>query len=199
MSLFEIYMGGLVFISIRCYYINWCRIRCWDDVYMVFGMAILYPIIIPIELCQITWFKRWRRRNDFETLREIGSRIRTQDNRITSDPLFIIQQKRRIYGVDSDYTDLFIWVDDNDPENIADETKCKELDMMENFGEDTGDWVKVGYIEHWEFVTACFTEQGCKDYLAINGHNLNKSRIYVESAYRNHEYIAVREFLKELA
>ena len=40
-----------------------------------------------------------------------------------------------------------------------------------------------------------FTEDGCKEYLKQNGHNLNKPRIYVESFHRCPEMIAIREFL----
>lgn len=47
-----------------------------------------------------------------------------------------------------------------------------------------------------EFVTVCFTYQGCKDYLAVNGHNLNQPFIYVHSLFRNSEMLSIREFLK---
>lgn len=48
------------------------------------------------------------------------------------------------------------------------------------------------------FVTCCFTAKGCEDYIAANGHNLKKPRIYVESGYRNREWEIMREFLKNL-
>ncbi len=43
--------------------------------------------------------------------------------------------------------------------------------------------------------TCCFTEQGCKDYLAANGHNLRLPFIYVKSGFRNAEYIGIRNWL----
>lgn len=52
------------------------------------------------------------------------------------------------------------------------------------------------YVDQWEFVTVCFTEQACEDYIASNGHNLNEPRIYAASAYGNREMIAIREMLK---
>ena len=78
-------------------------------------------------------------------LRAIGESIRTQDNRMTNEPIFVVEQKRG---------------------------------------------------RHWVFATACFTEQGCKDYLAANGHNLKSPRVYVYSGYRNAEWIALRAALK---
>jgi len=98
---------------------------------------------------------------------QISELVRTQDNRATSDPIFIVQQKRRIWGMDGHYSDDYEWID--------------------------GD--RVYYVDMWEFVTACFTEQGCKDYIAANGHNLNEPRIYAASAYRNREMIAIRKLL----
>jgi hypothetical protein len=57
---------------------------------------------------------------------------------------------------------------------------------------------RLGYIEVWEFVTGCLTEQGCKDYIACNGHNLREPRIYAYGAYRNAEFIALRKWLMGL-
>lgn len=97
----------------------------------------------------------------------IGERLRTQDNRITADPIFLVQQQRRVYGVDHHYTDDF--------EEIDGET--------------------VGYKTIWEFVTCCFTEAAADRYIAENAHNLTDPRTYVASAYRNREWIAVRAML----
>lgn len=54
----------------------------------------------------------------------------------------------------------------------------------------------------WRFAQACFTRAGAEAYLDANAHNLGRlarrsrkdgTRIYVESAYRNAEMIALRE------
>jgi hypothetical protein len=50
------------------------------------------------------------------------------------------------------------------------------------------------------FVTTCFTEAGCNDYIRLNGHNhRGKLRVYADSSYRNEEFRAVRAFLMGLA
>ena len=135
-------------------------------------------------------------RTDSEAfLKELSHELRTQDNRITSDPLFTVQQKVRIYGVNPDYTDLHVWVKLNDPEHESSELESRGLDAISLAGGDIENWEKVGYVERWEFVTACFTEKGCRDYLKVNGHNLKEPRIYVESACGNREYNTVRETL----
>lgn len=129
-------------------------------------------------------------------MQRIGELLRTQDNRCTSDPLFLVEQKRRIYGMDSNYFEDYEWLREDDHEHVADRIERAGLDSLAEEGEDVTGWEKLHYLDLWEFVTVCFTEQACKDYIAANGHNLNEPRIYASSAYRNHEMIAIREILK---
>ena len=131
----------------------------------------------------------------------IRRRLRTQDNRMTADPVFCVEQRRRIYvgegelccGEDDSYG--HDWMDsDWQP---VDRSVARRLDRLERGGDPTPEgYTKNYYIEIWEFVTACFTELGAKEYLRVNGHNLRSPRIYVRSGYRNAEWIAVRESLK---
>jgi len=124
----------------------------------------------------------------------IGELICTQDNRCTSDPLFIVQQRHRIYGLDKDHTEDHLWWDAVNNEEATDE-EAAGLYAIDDDGGDVGAWVRIGYIDRWEFVTACFTERGCQDYIDAHGHNLTAPRIYAASAYRNAEFIAVRKLL----
>jgi len=137
---------------------------------------------------------------DLDKLRKIGNLIMTQDNRITDQPMFIVQQRRRMYGLDTGYCENFIWLCSEDEYN---EASVEEADALEAEYQDTGrakdGWQRTGYIDQWEFVTACFTEQGCIDYLKLDGHNLNEPRIYAEGSYRNEEFRAVRNSLIALA
>ncbi|HAW3494334.1 TPA: ead/Ea22-like family protein [Escherichia coli] len=124
----------------------------------------------------------------------IGENIRTQDNRITSDPMFCVYQKREIV-VDADYDhDRIVWVDEDG--NEANKRHSRRLELLhENFREPPEKWRRVAVKDIDEFVTCCFTEQGCKDYLAVNGHNLRLPFIYVNSGFRNAEYIGIRNWL----
>lgn len=124
----------------------------------------------------------------------IGENIRTQDNRITSDPMFCVYQKREIV-VDADYDyDRIVWVDEDG--NEANKSQSRRLELLhENFREPPEKWRRVAVKDIDEFVTCCFTEQGCKDYLAVNGHNLRLPFIYVKSGFRNAEYIGIRNWL----
>lgn len=122
--------------------------------------------------------------------------LHTQDNRCTANPLFAVQQRRRIYGLDDGYEDGWVWSVDGD--EVTDAEEIKHLDRQFSTGDLSDGARRIGYKDTWEFVTGCFTEQGCEDYIARNGHNLEEPRIYAYGSYRNAEFIALREWLMSL-
>jgi hypothetical protein len=65
--------------------------------------------------------------------------------------------------------------------------------VQEKVFEDPDVTVMCGW--HWETVSVCFTLKGAEDFIATHKHNLGKTRIYVESYYRNAEMIRVRDWL----
>ena len=129
-------------------------------------------------------------------IKKIGDLIKTQDNRITDQPIFVVEKSVMII-TDPDYGyDAEEWINTESGDyEQADDVHSIVLNEMESKGDDIGEWKKFYLKEVWEFVTACFTEQGCKDYLESNGHNIGKSRIYAYGSYRNKEYQAVRNYL----
>lgn len=129
-------------------------------------------------------------------LQRLGELLRTQHDRATSYPMFIVQEKKRIWGMSADYSDEYEWHAEDDPEHVAEGVELAGLEALDRKHEETPGWEKVYYVDHWEFVTACFTEQGCVDYIASNGHNLNEPRICAASMYRNAEMIKLRDLLK---
>lgn len=130
----------------------------------------------------------------------IGDRLRTQDNRITQDPMFCVQILRRDVGYDSKWMDNHCWRDSANEETIYADDKDFN-DERRTLVEASDEWYEFGYVDRWETVMVSFTEIGCLEYLRLNGHNerdrafRGQIRIYVESYYRCTEMIAVREFL----
>ena len=122
----------------------------------------------------------------------IGELIRTQDNRITDQPMFVVFQKREIIGSDEHSPSRICWVFDG--EEVS-ELRAKRLEALYQDGRDTRGYDRYAMQEVDEFVTACFTEQGCKDYLRQNGHNLRQPYIYACGSFRNNEYQLVRNWL----
>ena len=130
-----------------------------------------------------------------ELLKEISERIKTQDNRCTANPMFCVQIKQRDVGYDSAYATSTCWHDSANQETIYDDDK----DFR---GAPEGDeWEEFGYVDRWETVMVAFTEKGCEEYLALDGHNVKRRahngevRIYVESFNRCPEMLNIRELL----
>lgn len=125
-----------------------------------------------------------------DPLLAISERLRTQDNRCTAEPMFCVQGRRRIYGMDPQWMDDPIWIDTS---NGAEEVEPPEDEENPPEG-----YEKTGYVDVWETLAVCFTESGCKEHLHLNGHNYRRYkevRIYAESFRRNPEMQAIREFL----
>lgn len=136
--------------------------------------------------------------DQIKALSEIGARLRTQDNRCTANPMFCVQIKVRDVGYDWRYGDQVCWRDSGNELTIYDDDK----DFKQPVGEE---WEKFGYNDRWETVMVAFTEEGCKEYLRLNGHNdrhrahNEEVRIYAESFNRCPEMIAIRDILLSLA
>ena len=131
-------------------------------------------------------------------LREIGQEINTQNNRATSDPIFMVQQEVVQYGLDPDYAEDMVWFDTNE---FCEADEEESLKLYENYDidlEQPDGWDLTGKLTSWEVVQPFFTEKAAQRYIDSNKHNLNNPRIYVISAYRNDEFQAIRNYLKDL-
>jgi len=125
----------------------------------------------------------------------ISSNLHTQDNRITANPIFLVQQKHRVYGLEE--SDQYIWIDPSG-EEVDDPDEIAQLDFKDEGGDLDGDYRKSYYRDEYVFVQPFFTEHGAQAYIKVNGHNLREPRIYVEGGYRNAEWELVRTHLMGL-
>lgn len=130
----------------------------------------------------------------------IGELIRTQNNRITDQPFFAVMTKREIIGSEDHDCDRICWVENQSGDYVeATETQYRRLEAIYQAKYEVRDgWDRYAMKEIDVFVTGCFTEQGCKDYINKNGHNLNKPFIYAFGSYRNDEYQTVRKFIMQM-
>jgi hypothetical protein len=129
-------------------------------------------------------------------LKGMGEQIRTQDNLATADPIFAVQRCVRTYGLDLAWVDDYVWINGDGNEWCPGEEGSPEDPDDEWFTDN--DYRAVGYRDAWITVQPFFTRAGAQRYLEENAHNLTgpePPRIYVESAYRNREWQAVRAFL----
>jgi hypothetical protein len=138
------------------------------------------PVVVPVAVEALP----------FDELREIGHRLRTQDNRYTADPIFHVRGLRRIYGMDPAYAGTPVWIDTED-ETIEVEPPADP--------ENPGDFViKTAYQDSWEVIMTAFSERACLDYIERNGHrhsSYQKLDVYADSLYRCPEMITIRNWL----
>lgn len=132
----------------------------------------------------------------------------------TGEPIFWVQRHRRVYGLDPAYSDRIVWLENDDYCEISDfgEHRCPHCDKALSRGEFDDDEclccqasfvddlhvTHTAYQDTWDNVQPFFTRTGAEEYLRINGHNLRgkeEARIYVEYAFRNAEWQAVRKLL----
>jgi hypothetical protein len=124
------------------------------------------------------------------SLAAIGERIRTQDNRCTADPIFQVRGLKRIYGMDSRFTDNPVWIDVEDD--------IHEVDPPDDPGKPGDFIIQTGYVDVWEVLAVAFTEEGCNEHLRLNSHNYSrykKVEIYADSLYRCPEMQSIRSWL----
>lgn len=124
-------------------------------------------------------------------LLEIAERLKTQDNRCTTEPMFCVQEKKTIYGLDPRWSDDIVWIDS--------EADHQEVPAPAD-GLETKTLQKTGKIHRWETVMVAFTDIGSQEYIRLNGHNHSgELRIYADSFRRCPEMLAIRAYLLSLA
>jgi hypothetical protein len=138
-------------------------------------------------------------------LKRLKHSLETDDNRCTANPVWVVQQQE----IEEDITtcaDCDFWRDE-DYNRLPDEA-TEVLDSAYWAGDDTAAYDGTAYYisacyristtENWVPVQTLLTEAGAEDYINLNGHNLKKPRIYVDSAWRNDEIANLRRLLPAL-
>lgn len=121
----------------------------------------------------------------------------------TASPIFIVQKKEIVTGIDLEHDPLYFWVDDDGSE-LSDEELMEALAELKAEGEyydefdievDTevtnGEhtfYRKIGYVERWEYVCAHFTKEAAERFVAQKKHDYRELRVYVEAQVRCWEF-----------
>lgn len=137
-----------------------------------------------------------------EQLAALRDELRTQDNAITADPLFVVYDKQRIYGLDSDHAEHYCWLypDRGDGQSeVTDSKLVARLNHLESLGKEpeiaSVQYARMGYVDVNRFITCCLTRKAARDFIDRNSHRLRKPFVYVESLDRNEEMNALRDHL----
>nr|WP_233092140.1 hypothetical protein [Pseudomonas sp. MF6772] len=138
----------------------------------------------------------------------------------TSAAIFIVQARRIVYGIDTDYSDNRVLIDHCNegewfsPKDYWDEQdederaslnkamqawsgcqfmKADEQDQWYVLGELEGHAV-TGWCENWEYINAHFTKDAAEAFIRRKKHDYGKGmRVYVESQYYAWEFNAIKE------
>lgn len=140
---------------------------------------------------------------DLAEIERVATLLATQDNAITSDPIFMVQQRHRQYGMDEEYCEKYCFVhgDDSDHEvnEESDPTRFARFSDG-NFGdEDPEFWTRTGYVDTWQNIQPFLTRDAAEEFRKREAHNLGPTRIYVESGHRNAEWKWLRALLPAVA
>lgn len=140
-------------------------------------------------------------------IKEIKEHINTQDNWGTADPLYCIYEYREYprkegYSYDRKEKLIDCWLCE-DGERYSDfEEEYEAISLLAE-----GDieitingqkWTQETNVLLPVFVTACFTEQGARNYIERKKYDLNQPYIYVHSLVYNQEMKEIREHLTAL-
>lgn len=125
------------------------------------------------------------------------------DDHCTANPMFIVQERVDITGLDMAYTDDHRWYECdgnqlyNDYEMLAviadhnadheDDKKyqIKDVDLSDDEIKCNGEvlYIKTGWSERWEYVNAHLTREAAEAFIKRKQHNHKTLRIYVDSQY----------------
>lgn len=132
-----------------------------------------------------------------DQIEQIAERLRTQDNRLTEHPLYVVYDNMTIFGVDFDHADRFVWVDDEYRE--ADSETLEDIAQIEGYENEVtlsgASYRRIGIRDERRFVTACLTMEAAKRFIEDNQRHLRNPFVYAESLSNNPEMIAVRKHL----
>lgn len=154
-------------------------------------------------------------------LLEMAEQIRTQNNRMTADPIFCVCYDKKL-PTDEDHADGHEWFDGESSEVIGDDESlipylkeyhhefieqfcCDEGIDIEDLTVDDFEWVdlpgdirKVFYLKEKAFVKASLTEVGAQQFIDRKQHDYPPLYIYAESMCFQNQMIELRNWLLSL-
>jgi hypothetical protein len=144
-----------------------------------------------------------------ETLKEISSKLKTQNNRLCSYPFFIVYDRFYIpvaegtCPITTNHDDdggkaVYIHsdLDGQEFDSKEDLMKYARDNEYEDIDEDDIESFDVQYMDR--FVSMFLTEDAAKDFLEYYGHHLSAPYIYGDSFYDNEEMRVVCESIASL-
>lgn len=160
-------------------------------------------------------------------IQDLSERLKkdlSDNTHMTRNPMFCLQIAERIVGLDTVMTDTRCWYFPELAETLFDDddysTKCSmlgldpsrqidlsQIDQLEREIERASAEESkpvagpFGYVDQWVTIMVALSEEGLKDYMKADGHNVRarafrgKTRVYVDTFGRCEEMVNVRKHL----
>ncbi len=141
-------------------------------------------------------------KDQYDFLMELSEKLKTQDNRSTQDPLYLVYDVTDVI-INDDYSpslgghDIktrYVYKNNED----TDMGGIEESDVDEYCGDNgvnMDDLERLYVAEMPYVVNAHLTDEGAKLFIEQNKHNLNKPYTYANSFYRCWDMIDLRKFI----
>jgi len=152
--------------------------------------------------------------NTEDKLKAIAEKMNGQDHLCTTDPIYCVYQVKRVWGFDSEFCDDWAWIDSGGDHSSVEDGSDKMKEIIaewkehnpnsdlddEEIMEDRLQYFKGYYKDETVAVggQVYFSRIGAQNHIDANHYHYNKPFVYVESAWRNPEFQAVREFLEAM-
>lgn len=138
-----------------------------------------------------------------DAIRKIGEALnadRYDNDHCTAYPIFTVEKKRYVTGIDTDFTEQIGWFcDESDGgKGPVESTLAAELEEEYDRTDKCREgYTRTGYAIEWRHVSSYFTKPAAEAFIAAKCHE-GEMRVYVDSAYRNHEWKAAQAFFMSL-
>ena len=144
------------------------------------------------------------------------------DDHCTADAIFIVQCKRLVSGIDTDYTDQrLVYCDDSTWFSIQEYWDDLEYESQVRLNKKSQEWCEkqfmkadpsdqwyligelddhtvTGYQWEWEYVNSHFTKEGAEAFIKRKKHDYPKGlRVYVDANIYCWEFNAIKEALMD--
>lgn len=128
------------------------------------------------------------------TAKELKERISKNDNRCTASPyLLLLREKTEVVVHEDFYYNGQKWVEYLTGDYLTNEKREALVSDLLEYGYDKSEIEKKGSIEEYfyrevnETINVFLTDEGYRDHLEANGHNIRKHDTFGVHAFRNKE------------
>jgi hypothetical protein len=144
--------------------------------------------------------------SEFYTASELLERINNNDNRCTAKPYLLLLRRKMEKVVDGDYGGEKSYVENITGDYISRDTREELVNYLkedyfgdENWQPDYSDITEIYVDEYDDTVNVFLTDEGYREHLNVNKHNLGKHDTYGIHAFRNKEIASVFNVIEKSA